>query len=399
LKCNRGIIKGSDHSFGIHFFNGIDIEERYSDFFPEDCLIQPNEYVKNLIPYVPGKPVEELERELGIQDAIKIASNENPLGPSPLALRAVGKYLTKLNRYPDGDAFYLKNKLAKRLSVKPENLIFGNGSNEVIEIVARTFMKPGDEAVMGEFAFIVFPIVTQAVGAKAIMSPMPELTHDLRDMFKRITPRTRAIFIANPNNPTGTMVRRDEFEWFLKRVPEDIIVIIDEAYFDYVDDPEYPNSLDYQSLGKSMITVRTFSKIYGLAGLRLGFGVSSEEIISYTNRVREPFNVNSLAQVAAIAALDDAEHVKKSREINGEGLKYLIRELKELGLSFAPSFTNFILVDLGANPIPVYDALLREGVIVRPVINYGLKTHIRVTVGLSEENERFIRAIRKVLKG
>ncbi|HEX3035316.1 MAG TPA: histidinol-phosphate transaminase [Thermodesulfobacteriota bacterium] len=359
-------------------------------------MIKPNEFVRDIIPYMPGKPVEELERELGIKDAIKIASNENPLGPSPLALRAVSEALSKLNRYPDGDAFYLKRKLADRLSVNPENLIFGNGSNEVNEIVARTFMKPGDEAIMGEFAFIVFPIVTQAVGAKAIISPMPDLIHNLRDMFERITPKTKAVFIANPNNPTGTMVRRGEVEWFLERVPEDIIVVIDEAYFDYVDNPDYPNSLDYQNLGKSIITVRTFSKIYGLAGLRLGFGVSSKEIISYMNRVREPFNVNSLAQVAAMSALDDKEHVERSRKINREGLDYLSRELTELNLPFAPSFTNFILVDLGSDPIPVYNALLKEGVIVRPVGGYGLKTHLRVTVGLPEENERFIRAIKKV---
>jgi len=337
-------------------------------------VIKPNEFVKDLIPYVPGKPVEELERELGIRDAIKVASNENPLGPSPLALRALAEALFKLNRYPDGDAFYLKHKLAERLKVKPENLIFGNGSNEVIEIVARTFMKPGDEAVMGEFAFIVFPIVAQAVGAKAVISPMPNLNHNLRDMFSRITPKTRAVFIANPNNPTGTMVRRDEVEWFLDKVPEDVIVVIDEAYFDYVDDPDYPNSLDYQNLGKSIITVRTFSKIYGLAGLRLGFGVAQKEIISYMNRVREPFNVNSLAQVAAIAALEDKEHVKKSREVNRVGLEYLAQELQKLRLPFAPSFTNFILVDLGSDPISVYNALLKEGVIVRPVGGYGLKT-------------------------
>ena len=365
--------------------------------FPEDSVVKPNEYVRDLIPYVPGKPVEELERELAIRDAIKIASNENPLGPSPLALRAVSEALSKLNRYPDGDAFYLKHRLSERLSVKPANLIFGNGSNEVIEIVARTFMKPGDEAVMGEFAFIVFPIVTQAVGAQTIISPMPDLTHNLRDMFARITPRTKAVFIANPNNPTGTMVQREEFEWFLERVPEDIVVLVDEAYFDYVGDPDYPNSLDYLGVGKSIITVRTFSKIYGLAGLRLGFGVSSAEIISYMNRVREPFNVNSLAQVGALAALDDEAHVARSRQINREGSDYLSRELEKMNLTFAPSFTNFILVDLGSDPIRVYNALLKEGVIVRPVINYGLKTHIRVTIGLPEENERFVRAIRKVL--
>jgi len=361
-------------------------------------LVRPNEFVKDLVPYIPGKPVEELERELGIRDAVKLASNENPLGPSPLAVRALLEVVGSINRYPDGDAFYLRHKLAMKLGVKPENLIFGNGSNEVIEIAARTFLKPGDEAVMGEFAFIVFPLVTKAVGAHAILSPMPNLVHDLRDMLGRITPKTRMVFLANPNNPTGTMVRREELEWFLERVPEEIVVLIDEAYFDYVDDPEYPNSLDYHSLGKPIITVRTFSKIYGLAGLRLGFGISSEEIISYMNRVREPFNVNSLAQVAAFAALDDMEHIRRSKEENKRGLRYLQEELRKLKISFIPSFTNFILVDLGSDPIPVYNALLREGVIVRPVVNYGLKTHIRVTVGLREENERFIYALRKVLR-
>jgi histidinol-phosphate aminotransferase len=360
-------------------------------------VIKPNDYVRELIPYIPGKPVEELERELGIRDAIKIASNENPLGPSPLALRAISEALLKINRYPDGDVFYLKHKLAKRLGVKPENLIFGNGSNEVIEIVARAFMKPGDEAVMGEFAFIVFPIVTQAVGAKAIISPMSNLAHNLKDMFDRITSKTRAVFIANPNNPTGTMVKRGELEWFLERVPEGIIVVIDEAYFDYVDDADYPNSLDYQNSGKAVVTVRTFSKIYGLAGLRLGFGVCSEEVISYMNRVREPFNVNSLAQVAAHSALDDKEHVTRSREINRAGLRYLEKELKKIKIPFAQSSANFILLDLGSDPIPVYNSLLREGVIVRPVLNYGLKNHLRVTVGLQGENERFIKAIKKVL--
>ncbi|MGH7793124.1 MAG: pyridoxal phosphate-dependent aminotransferase, partial [Thermodesulfobacteriota bacterium] len=213
----------------------------------------------------------------------------------------------------------------------------------------------------------------------------------------RITPRTKAVFIANPNNPTGTIVKREEFEWFLERVPEDIVVLVDEAYFDYVGDPDYPNSLDYLGVGKSIITVRTFSKIYGLAGLRLGFGVSSAEIIAYMNRVREPFNVNSLAQVGALAALDDEAHVARSRQINREGSDYLSRELEKMNLTFAPSFTNFILVDLGSDPIRVYNALLKEGVIVRPVLNYGLKTHIRVTIGLPEENERFVRTIRKVL--
>lgn len=360
-------------------------------------MISPNEFVTDLIPYVPGKPIEELERELGISGAIKLASNENPLGPSPFAINSIGKSLQSINLYPDGDTFYLRNKLAEKLRIKPQNLIFGNGSNDVIDIVARTFMRSGDEAIMGEFAFIVFPIVTKALGAKAVISPMPDLTHDLRDMYSRITPRTRIIFIANPNNPTGTMVEREQLEWFLQKVPEDIVVLIDEAYFEYVDDPNYPNSLIYHDRLDSIITVRTFSKIYGLAGLRLGFGVSSIDNISNMNRVRQPFNVNSIAQVGGIAALDDLEHISRSKRVNKEGLQYLMTELRNIRVSFIPSFTNFILVDLKTDSIPIYNSLLKLGVIVRPVGNYGLKTHLRVTVGLQEENERFIWAIKKVL--
>lgn len=349
------------------------------------------------MPYTPGKPVQELERELGIKNAIKLASNENPLGPSPLAIKAIKKYLGSINMYPDGDAYYIKHKLADRLNVKHERLIFGNGSNDVLDIVARTFMRAGDEAIMGEYAFIVFPIVTQAVGARAVISPMPDLNHDLKDIYSRISSKTRVVFIANPNNPTGTIARKDELDWFMERVPEHVLVVIDEAYFEYVDEPEYPNSLDYQSMGKSVLTVRTFSKIYGLAGLRLGYGVSSPDIISAMHRVRQPFNANSLAQVAAFAALDDHDHVAEARHVNKEGQSYFFSELTKLKISFTPSFSNFILIDLKSDPIAVYDSLLKLGVIVRPVVNYGLKTHLRVTVGLREENERFIWAIKRVL--
>jgi len=360
-------------------------------------LIKPNSFVGNLIPYIPGKPVEELEREIGIRDAVKIASNENPLGPSPLAVEAVKEAVSSLNRYPDGDAFYLKEKLSSKLGISPETLIFGNGSNDVIDIAARTFMKPGDEAIFGEYAFIVYPIVTQAVGAKAVISPMPDYTHDLRDMYSRITEKTKIIFIANPNNPTGTMVKRGEFEWFLDKVPEDILVLMDEAYFEYVDDQDYPNSLEYQNTDKSILTVRTFSKIYGLAGLRLGYGIASKEIISNMQRIRQPFNSNSLSQVGAIAALDDKEHIEKTKEVNSEGLTYVTQELKKLDIPYAPSYTNFVLIDIGDDPMPVYNSLLREGVIVRPVMGYGLKTHLRVTIGVSEENDKFISGIKKVL--
>jgi len=360
-------------------------------------LIKPTPFVENLIPYVPGKPVEELERELGITGAVKIASNENPLGPSPLALRAIRNSLSEIHRYPDADVFYLKNKLAENLGVKTETLVFGNGSNDVIDVAARTFMQPGDEAIMGEYAFIVYPIVTQALGAKAVISPMPEYTHDLRDMYSRITDKTKIIFVANPNNPTGTIFKRDEFEWFLDKVPRDILVLIDEAYFEYVDDDGYPDTLKYHDSGKSILTVRTFSKIHGLAGLRIGYGVGAEDIVLNMHKVRHPFNVNSLAQTGAMAALDDHEHVENSRRINREGLEYLREELGSLGIPYAPSYTNFILIDLGSDPLAVYTALLKEGVIVRPVIGYGLKTHLRVTIGLEEENLRFVSAIKKVL--
>jgi len=360
-------------------------------------LIKPNHYVGDLIPYVPGKPVEELERELGIKDAVKIASNENPLGPSPLAENAVKEAIHSLNRYPDGDAFYLKEKLSKKLGIKPETLIFGNGSNDVIDIAARTFMKPGDEAIFGEYAFIVYPIVTQAVGATSVISPMPNHVHDLRDMHSRITDKTKIIFIANPNNPTGTMVKRGEFEWFIENVPEDILVLVDEAYFEYVDDKDYPNSLEYHNTGKSILTVRTFSKIYGLAGLRLGYGIAHEDIISNMQRVRHPFNSNSLSQVGAIAALDDNEHIERTKRVNREGLTYVTHELEKMGIRYAPSYTNFVLIDLEDDPMPIYNQLLREGVIVRPVAGYGLKTHLRVTIGTPEENYKFINGIKKVL--
>jgi len=361
-------------------------------------MIKPNPYVEDLIPYVPGKPVEELERELGVSGAVKIASNENPLGPSPLALKAMEESLKETHRYPDGDSFYLKQKLADRLGIKKETLIFGNGSNDVLDIAARTFMRPGDEAIMGEYAFIVYPISTQAVGAKAVISPMPDYTHDLKDMLTRITEKTKIVFIANPNNPTGTMVKRDEVQWFLDKVPEGILVVIDEAYFEYVDDPDYPDTLEYHDSGKSILTVRTFSKIYGLAGIRLGYGIANEKLVSHMHRVRHPFNVSSVAQKAGIAALDDSGHVRRSKELNREGLDYLSAELNELGVKFTLTYTNFILIDLEKDPADLYNALLREGVIVRPVAGYGLRTHLRVTIGLEEENIKFIEALKKALE-
>ena len=359
--------------------------------------MEPRASVKNLIPYVPGKPIEELERELGIRDAAKMASNENPLGPSPLAKKALSEHLSKVNLYPDGGCFELRRKLSEKLGVPEDTIIIGNGSNEVIEIVARTFLEPGDEAIYGRHAFIVYPIVTQALGCSHVVSRMPDLTHDLRDMLSLITEKTKIIYIANPNNPTGTIVRRDEFEWFLEKVPRNVIILVDEAYFEYVDDPGYPDTLLYHSTRESLVTVRTFSKVYGLAGLRVGYGVASREAVSYMDRVREPFNVNSAAQAAACAALDDEEHVARSRELNREGKEYFREKLGELGVRYTESHGNFVLVDLERDPMPVYEALLRDGVITRPVGGYGLKTHLRISLGLGRENEKFIESLGRIL--
>lgn len=360
-------------------------------------MIKPSEHVRELVPYVPGKPTEELERELGLTGTIKIASNENPLGPSPLAVEAAAAVLGETNRYPDGDSFYLKRALAGRLGVAPECVVLGNGSNEVLELAARTFLRPGDECIMGEYAFIVFPLVTQAAGAAVVLSPMPGLTHDLDDMLSRITPRTRMIFIADPNNPTGTIVSGAGLARFLGEVPGDILVVVDEAYFEYVDDPSYLDTATWLGKRRSLLTTRTFSKVHGLAGLRVGYGIGDPELISYMNRVREPFNINSVAQAAAEAALEDAEHVRRTIDVNRGGLAYLTHELDSMGIKRYPSFTNFILLELDTDPTAVYDGLLREGVIVRPVAGYGLLAHLRVTVGLQEENERFVAALRRVL--
>ena len=359
--------------------------------------MEPRASVKNLIPYVPGKPIEELERELGIRGAAKMASNENPLGPSPLAKKALSEHVSSVNLYPDGGCFELKRKLSEKLGVPEGTLIIGNGSNEVIEIVARTFLEPGDEAIYGQHAFIVYPIVTQSLGCSHVVSRMPDLTHDLRDMLSLVTEKTKIIYIANPNNPTGTTVGRDEFEWFLERVPENVIILVDEAYFEYVDDPGYPDTLRYHSVRESLVTVRTFSKIYGLAGLRVGYGVASEEAVSYMDRVREPFNVNSAAQAAACAALDDERHVARSKSLNRTAKEYFYEKLAELGVRYTESHANFVLVDLERDPTPVYEALLLDGVITRPVGGYGLKTHLRISFGLVGENERFIESLGRIL--
>jgi histidinol-phosphate aminotransferase len=358
---------------------------------------QVAEHIRTLVPYAPGKPIEEVEREFGISNSIKLASNENPLGPSPKAISAIREKLAELHLYPDGDCFYLKGGLAKKLGVAPEQLIFGNGSNELIELVVRTFMRPGDEAVMARQAFVVYPLVVQAAGGVGKVVPLRDFTHDLKAIAQAITPRTRVVFLANPNNPTGTIFRRSDWEQFLEKVSDEVLVVVDEAYFEYVEDPEYPNSLSYHQSGKTILTFRTFSKLYGLAGLRIGYGVGSKELIGLMQRVRQPFNVNAPAQWAALAALEDDDHVRQTLAVNRQGMEYLKKEIAKLGLEQEPSHANFILMRVG-NGNEVFEQLLAQGVIVRPMGVYELPEHIRVTVGTMEENQRFIEALGKILK-
>jgi histidinol-phosphate aminotransferase len=355
------------------------------------------EYIRSLIPYEPGKPIEEVEREYGISGSVKLASNENPLGPSPRALAVLRERLPELHLYPDGDCFYLKRALAQKLGVQPDRLIFGNGSNEIIELAARTFMRPGDEAVMAEQAFVVYELIVQAVGGKRKTVPLKNFTHDLAAMADAVTPQTRLVFLANPNNPTGTIYRRRDWEAFLERISPDVLVIVDEAYFEYVEEADYPNSLDYHARHPAILTLRTFSKLYGLAGLRIGYGIGAKDVIALMQRVRQPFNVNAPAQWAALAALDDSEHVQRSLGVNQQGVKYLQTEFARLGLSYVPSQANFILVRVGNGP-EVFQRLLQQGVIVRPMVGYKFPEHVRVTVGTMAQNQKLISALERLIQ-
>ena len=362
-------------------------------------MVKPPHYVSAIQPYVPGKPVEELERELGIRDSVKLASNENPLGPSPLVLKEIINDLTNtksslsLNRYPDGNGYYLKQALSRRLSVSEDEIILGNGSNELIDIAARTFLQPGDEAVMAHPSFVVYPMATQAQGATAIQIPLKKYTHDLDAMADAITSSTKIVFIANPNNPTGTMNTKAEFERFMKRIPEGILVVCDEAYCEYVTKPDYPDSMKYLAQGKDILILRTFSKMYGLAGLRIGYGIGRKDIIGEMNKLRPPFNTSSIAQKAALWALQDENHLQRTREINEQGKTYLYKELDSIGIKYVPTEANFIFMPLEHDAHTLYTILLKQGVIVRPMGQH----EIRVTIGLPEENKRFIDALKKVM--
>ncbi len=361
--------------------------------------------VQKLTPYVPGKPIEELERELGISGTLKLASNENPMGPSELVTEVLSNLKLPLSLYPDGNGFILKQKLADKLSRKQTEITLGNGSNDVLDLIARAFLCEGREAIYSEYAFAVYPISVQAVGATAKVSKALAIDHkenpyghDLDAMFELITKKTRVIFIANPNNPTGTWLKTTELDNFITKVPDDVIVVVDEAYFEYVEEVEYPDTLQWLGKYPNLIVTRTFSKIYALAGLRVGYAVSSSEIADLLNRVRQPFNVNTPALLAATAALDDQEHLENCVKVNSEGLKFWQTACEERGLDYIPSVGNFITINFKTNAMPIYEALLQEAIIVRPIANYGLPNHLRITISTPEENQQCLTALDKVMK-
>jgi len=358
--------------------------------------------VKGLTPYLPGKPIDELEREYGVSNIIKLASNENPLGPSPKAVAVVQKQMAELARYPDGNGYQLKKALADKLKVSLLQITLGNGSNDVLELLARAFVTPENEVIFSQHAFAVYPIATQAVNARAVITPAKDWGHDLDAMAKAVTSRTRLVFIANPNNPTGTWLDADALKTFIAQLPDHVIVVIDEAYFEYASDPRmqapgYPNAMQWLTEFPNLVVTRTFSKAYGLAALRVGYSVSHPDVADLLNRVRQPFNVNQLALVAACAALNDSAYLESGVQLNADGMQQLIQGFADLGLPFIPSVGNFVCVEVGKQAANVYDALLYEGVIVRPVANYQMPDHLRVTVGTAKENERFLQALSKVL--
>ena len=365
--------------------------------------------------YQPGRPIEEVARELGLpaDGIIKLASNENPFGPSPLALAAMQKALAGVNLYPDGNAFYLKQKLAAKLGVEPANLILGNGSNEIIEFVGHALLggtgilpvqteqtgwKPVPlEVVVSQYCFAVYPIVTKLFGANLITVPAKNYGHDLPAMLKAITPRTRIVFVANPNNPTGTRAPREEVIRFINEVPDDVLLVMDEAYIDFLEDPVDLSPLVHQNIRPNLILMRTFSKIYGLAGLRIGYGIGNPAFVAALEKIRQPFNINLLAQTAALAALDDVEHVRKTRRNNFAELEFFERAFRGLKLEFIPSAANFILVRVGDGQ-KVFEALQKQGVIVRPMGGYQLPEWIRISIGTPQENERCLAALKATLK-
>jgi len=355
--------------------------------------------VRGLQPYVPGKPIAELEREYGVRDVLKLASNENPLGPPEESLEAIRAALCGLALYPDGACYELKRALAAKLATAPDHITLGNGSNEVLSVIAETFLGPEDEAVYSEYGFVVYALAVQAAGATPRIAPANReqdsqpLGHSLQAFTRLINDRTRLVFIANPNNPTGTWLAPADLRGFIGSLPEHVLVVVDEAYREYLRPDSCPDTLDWLAEFPNLIICRTFSKLYGLAGLRVGYAISHPEVAELLNRVRQPFNVNALAQVAAIAALDATDHVRRSQDLNRSGVAQLQAGLVRLGWSVPASAGNFVLADTGGPAAPWNEGLLRAGIIVRPVASYGLPRHLRITVGLPEQNERLLHAL------
>lgn len=353
-----------------------------------------NEHIRDLEPYSPGKPIEELERELGIRDSVKLASNESPLGPSPLAVEAMVAEAGHVNRYPEDSCYYLRAELAEELGVAPESLIFATGSDGILELLGKCFLGPGDEAVFPWPSFTMYPIVTQGCGAVSVRVPLDsELRADSAALAAAVSERTRLLFLANPNNPTGTSVGADAFAALLEAVPERVVVVADEAYLEYVRRPDFPDALAALSSRPTLVVLRTFSKVHGLAGVRVGFAIGDPELVGYLARARHPFNVSSLAQAAARGALRDREHVRRVRELTHQGLAQLESGVAALGLRYAESDANFLLIDAGERARGLYEALLGRGVITRSMEAFGLPTHLRVTAGLPDENKRFLEAL------
>ena len=366
----------------------------------ENTLLIPDpaRSVLDLIrPYEPGKPIEEVQREYGLTEVVKLASNENPLGPSPKAIEAIREMITGLNRYPDSHGFYLKQKLSEQVDLSKDWIVLGNGSTEIVEQICEAFLDPGDEAITGKEMFFKYPIAIRFMSAEPVLVPLENYQLNLNHILERITPKTKIVFIANPNNPTGTLIPRKDIDEFMDKIPSGVVVVLDEAYHEFLDLEDDPDSIRFVREGRNVVILRTFSKIYGLAGLRLGYGFAPPHIIASLNKVREAFNTNAVAQAAAIAALDDHEFVEKTLRNNEVGKKFVAEGLQKIGITPVPTYTNFYLVPVPMDGRDFFERMLHRGVIVRPMTGYGLHNCVRVTIGTPNENRKFLEAIEDVL--
>jgi histidinol-phosphate aminotransferase len=356
------------------------------------------DHILSIKPYKPGKPLEEVEREYGISNSVKLASNENPLGPSPMAAKAIQAAVGKLNRYPDGSGNVFRNKVAEHLGFTPQNIVLGNGSDEIIGMLTSALLQPGDEVILPRPSFLMYEIMVRSVAATPISVPLKELSIDLDGMLGQITARTRMVFLCNPNNPTGQVVSKKDFENFIEKIPLEVVVVVDEAYIEFVRDQNCARSIEYLDNARPLVMLRTFSKVYGLAGLRIGYGAMPEEIAGVLNRIRQPFNANSLAQIGASAALEDKAFLEKAISLVHHGLDFLYGSLNRLGVKYFPSQANFFLIDVAKDADDIFEDMLRHGVIIRSMKSYGYPRYIRINVGLHEENVRFIKVLERVLE-